>query len=305
MTEQTGESAAPAAALRVLVVEDDAEMVAYLETQLTGAELVAGRTTEVVTADDLGRARAALDEGHVDLVVLDPGLGDSTGLDTVFGVTQASPATPVVVLTGSTDADLAEQVLLAGAQDLLVKGGFAGDDLVRLLRRTLARHRHTLELLTAAAHAADEPLTRLEALGGPGVGVASRSLGRVSLSETYPEAFRSAAATYAELVPARLEERGLHVDYHVSSRVRAVAWDLGRLRATPRDVVDVHVAALRGLTDGRPPARTGALLRAGEGLLTEALGHLASFYRSQVMGQRPERPATASTDSAEEQEASR
>lgn len=281
------ENASP---LHVLVVEDNPELNEYLTLELRDAELISDRPTTVSNAADLQGALEVLDRGGVDLVLLDLGLADSSGLDTVFRVTEQAPATPVVVVTGSPTDELAEQVLLAGAQDFLVKGTFTGTALQRLLRFTLARHRHTLELFTSMAHSGDDDqLTRLESLGAAGVGVASRSLGRVTLAETYPEAFAAAVAEYSQLVPSRLEERGLHVDYQVSSRTRAVAWDIGHLRATPRDVVDVHLAAVRALTAGRSRTRANALFRSGESLLTETLGHLAAFYRAQALGRPPAR----------------
>jgi DNA-binding response OmpR family regulator len=280
--------------LHVLVVEDNPELTEYLTLELQGAELISGRTTTVSEAPDLHQALEILDLGGVDLVLLDLGLSDSSGLDTVFRVTEQAPATPVVVVTGSATEELAEQVLLAGAQDFLIKGTFSGAALQRMLRFTLARHRHTLELFTSMAHSGDDDqLTRLESLGAAGVGVASRSLGRVTLAETYPEAFAAAVAEYSQLVPSRLEERGLHVDYQVSSRTRAVAWDIGHLRATPRDVVDVHLAAVRALTEGKARNRANALFRSGESLLTETLGHLAAFYRAQALGRPPVRGADA------------
>jgi DNA-binding response OmpR family regulator len=289
------------APLRVLTVEDNSELQEYLALELQDAELIAGRSTDVVAASDLQQALELLADGGIDLVLLDLGLSDSSGLDTVFRVTEAAPAIPVVVVTGSVTEESAEQVLLAGAQDFLVKGTYSGAALQRQLRFVLARHRHTLELFTSMAHSGDdEDLTRLESLGASGVGVASRSLGRVTLSETYPEAFAAARDEYSQLVHSRLEERGLHVDYQVSSRTRAVAWDLGHLRATPRDVVDVHLAAVRALTEGKGRTRARALLRSGEGLLTETLGHLAAFYRAQALGRPSGRGGPASVETRED-----
>ncbi|QIK67677.1 response regulator [Nocardioides sp. HDW12B] len=290
------------APLRVLAVEDNPELREYLTLELQDAELIAGRSTAVTVAPDLQHAIEVIHGGGVDLVLLDLGLPDSSGLDTVFRVSEVAPAIPVVVVTGSVTEEQAEQVLLAGAQDFLVKGTFSGAALQRLLRFVLARHRHTLELFTSMAHNADDDdLTRLESLGAAGVGVASRSLGRVTLAETYPEAFASARDEYSQLVHSRLEERGLHVDYQVSSRTRAVAWDLGHLRATPRDVVDVHLAAVRALTEGKGRTRARALLRSGEGLLTETLGHLAAFYRAQALGRPSGRGGPAAAEAREDQ----
>lgn len=273
--------------VRVLVVEDDPQLTDYLALEVRARPLADGFTTEVATAHNLDTALAHLAQDDVDLVLLDLALPDSQGLDTLLRIVEVVPAVPVIVVTGTVDEDFGEMALAAGANDFLRKGDYDRDTLLRSLRHALARQRYFLSIIDVLAHrrTAEEQMALLESLGADGTSVSARAAGRSSLSETFPEAFETARGQYAELVGQYVEERGLVVDYHVASRAKTLAGDLALLRATPRDVVDVHVAALRGLVEGRARGRVRVLMDTGQILLVQVLGHLASYYRAQAVGQ--------------------
>lgn len=273
-------------------------MAHYLRLELGGGRLLADRPTDVVTAADLAGALDVLERTPTDLVLLDLALPDSAGLPTLLRVVEQNPGVPVVVVTGTEDDAFGEQALLAGADDYLMKGSYTGAELLRCLRHSLARHRRFLTLVDILADrdAGAGSLARLAALGAQAEGPTSRSLGPVSLSEAFPGAHTDAADRYGELIRLKVEEQGLALDYQVSSKARALAGDLGRLRANPRDVVDVHVAAVRHLTNGQPRARARALADSAAILLVEVIGHLAAYYRAQAIGRAGAGPLRADAD---------
>jgi signal transduction histidine kinase len=84
--------------------------------------------------------------GGIDLVLLDLGLPDSQGLDTLSKVHAQAPAVPTVVLTGLDDETLALQAVRQGAQDYLVKGDFDSKVLWRVMRYAVERHTLMMEL---------------------------------------------------------------------------------------------------------------------------------------------------------------
>lgn len=90
-----------------------------------------------------------------DLVMLDLGLPDSNGVQTVEKVYHAYPHIPIVVLTGLADEEAGIQAIKKGASDYLVKGKFFRDMLVRTIRYSLERKefeqlsRHSEERLKA------------------------------------------------------------------------------------------------------------------------------------------------------------
>jgi signal transduction histidine kinase len=127
-----------APAIRLLVVEDDSVFRRYILAALAKADRTGTRPTQAVTVGTLRDALAALPD-RPDCVLLDLGLPDSRGLDTLQAVLRAAPEMPVVVLTGTEEEELADQALRAGAQDFLDKAHLKPDSLGRALRHALDR----------------------------------------------------------------------------------------------------------------------------------------------------------------------
>ncbi len=94
----------------------------------------------------LGEALQELKESSPDVVMLDLGLPDAKGMETVRTAHQAAPDMPLVVLTGSDDEALAIEALHEGAQDYLVKGQIDAQVMVRALRYAIERHRLQSEI---------------------------------------------------------------------------------------------------------------------------------------------------------------
>ena len=126
--------------MAILIVEDEpgdhALVVNYLghKSFRHGADV-----PNLVWAKSLGEGLAAAQGTRFDMVLLDLSLPDSAGVQTVSAMTAALPGTPVVVLTGHDDDELAMAALGAGAQDFLVKGEFDQRSLGRALRYAMAR----------------------------------------------------------------------------------------------------------------------------------------------------------------------
>jgi len=78
--------------------------------------------TELIHVASMSEAEAYLVQHPVHIVLLDLGLSDARGLETVRRARIAAPHAPLVVLTGLDDELLAAQALQEGAQDYLVKG---------------------------------------------------------------------------------------------------------------------------------------------------------------------------------------
>ena len=114
--------------LRVLLVDDDSEYATFVAKELESAPL------EIVRADSLDSACRAIASEHFDAILLDLGLPDSRGLDTVAKVADVSHDVPIVVLTSEPDDSMGIQAVQRGADDYLPKQTTRGDDLVRSLR---------------------------------------------------------------------------------------------------------------------------------------------------------------------------
>src|SRR5205814_214856 len=91
--------------------------------------------------DRLSRGLDCLSSRRFDVIVLDLSLPDSTGLETFRRLHALASSTPIVVLTGLSDATVGIAAVQQGAQDYLVKGQVDGPLLVRALRYAIERKR--------------------------------------------------------------------------------------------------------------------------------------------------------------------
>lgn len=103
----------------VLLVEDDSDFAA-----MVGALLPDCTIKHVTTA---ALAQLWLNQGfRTDVVILDLGLPDSDGIETVIKIAEIAQSIPVIVLTGSDESDLLDKVRKAGAQDYIDKAQIRG-----------------------------------------------------------------------------------------------------------------------------------------------------------------------------------
>jgi DNA-binding NtrC family response regulator len=129
-------------ALQVLVVEDNAGDARLLREMFSKEKPGSFELTHLLR---MSEAVIHLAKGGVDIVLLDMGLPDGHGLDTVRRAHAAAPGVPVIVLTGLDDEVLAAEAMKEGAQDYLIKGQIENRALPRALRHAIERHRMQTE----------------------------------------------------------------------------------------------------------------------------------------------------------------
>src|ERR1700719_4492305 len=129
-------------ALKVLLVEDNAADARLLREMFTTER---PGSIELTHSMRMSEALVHLAKGGVDIVLLDMGLPDGHGLDTVRRAQAAAPGVPLIVLTGLDDEAAADQAMKEGAQDYLIKGQIENRALPRALRHAIERHRMQTE----------------------------------------------------------------------------------------------------------------------------------------------------------------
>jgi DNA-binding response OmpR family regulator len=128
--------------LRLLLVEDDAELAAGLRAQLAGAGFAVDQATNGVDGEFLGQ------ETDYDVIVLDLGLPGRPGLEVLRHWREGGVATPVLILTARDAWHERVDGLKAGADDYLGKP-FRFEELAArlqaLVRRASGRAAPTLQ----------------------------------------------------------------------------------------------------------------------------------------------------------------
>lgn len=123
---------------RVLVVDDEPHILRALKINLTA------RGYEVITASSGAGALRAAAERRPDVVILDLGLPDISGIDVLAGM-RGWLTVPVIVLSARTDSSDKVGALDDGADDYVTKP-FGMDELLARLRAAVRRGAATAEL---------------------------------------------------------------------------------------------------------------------------------------------------------------
>lgn len=137
------------ATFNTLVVEDN-EADAYLVKKMLDQASLTSSSLGRFLAESAASLQAALEHlavTTVDAILLDLGLPDSQGLDTLRAVREAAPSASIVVLTGTTELELGLKALGLGAQDFLPKDELGPSVVARTLRYAIERRRAEAQLL--------------------------------------------------------------------------------------------------------------------------------------------------------------
>src|SRR6204780_2713615 len=98
--------------LQVLLIEDNAGDARLIREMFINERLGSFELTHLLR---MSEAEIHLAKGAVDIVLLDMGLPDGHGLDTVRRAHAVAPGIPMIVLTGLDDEGLAAQAMKEGA----------------------------------------------------------------------------------------------------------------------------------------------------------------------------------------------
>lgn len=121
--------------LDILLIEDNPADAVLLRETLSFQPVRIECASSLAEGFKLGAAR------HFDAILLDLGLPDSGGLETISRVAAALPDCPIIVLTGMEDEEIALTAVSHGAQDYLVKGQTDARSILRTLHYAVDRRR--------------------------------------------------------------------------------------------------------------------------------------------------------------------
>ena len=105
--------------MHILLIEDNENDVEIIRHSFSESS---EETWTLHWVNTLHAGLALLENGGIDVVLLDLSLPDSQGVETFTQVHRCAPFMPVVVLTGLEDEQFGLQMVEKGAQDYLVKG---------------------------------------------------------------------------------------------------------------------------------------------------------------------------------------
>ena len=124
--------------LRILLVEDNPGDVYLFRNYLSES----GIDYLLTHSGNLGDTIMVLADQKFDVVLLDLGLPESSGLETLEKINLREIESPVIVLTGLDNEETSLMALKEGAQDYLVKDKLNSENIIRAIRYSIERKRN-------------------------------------------------------------------------------------------------------------------------------------------------------------------
>lgn len=252
--------------LRGVVVDAGGELAGRLTEVL--AEVPEPERFALARAGGVAALAAAPDEEAPD-VALVPLSGSGEALAAVLELRSTRRSLPVVVVAANgADEPLAVKAVQLGATDYLVADRLYGTLLVRTVR-------HAVEVERVRSQ-----LRRVESEWPASLAPAGEAAGRAaSLRAALPGRFAELVAEYGDILDRALEQAVLAVDHDLEARMRRLAGRAGELRAGPRDLIELHTAALQSRQTSRGTRHDELLAAEGRMRLLELMGLLVGYYR--------------------------
>ncbi|MGE5475780.1 MAG: EAL domain-containing protein [Bacteroidales bacterium] len=142
---------------RLLVIEDNPGDQRLIEIKLAEAPV----PWKADLCGTLGDGLRMVPTADYECILVDLGLPDASGLESVIKMKAQAPSTALVVLTGLDDERVAQDAIRAGAQDYVVKSLAGLELLPRVIRHAIERQQaqvqlelshHTTQALLDASH---------------------------------------------------------------------------------------------------------------------------------------------------------
>jgi len=149
--------------LELLLIEDNPGDARLIERYLRSPETaLLPERIETTHETSLAAGLGTLDDGSFDILLLDLGLPESRGLETLEEVLAHADGIPVIVLTGLRNRATAVEAIQEGAGDYLNKDSLNAETLTRSIRYAIERRerRRTLRRRERELEAKNERLER-------------------------------------------------------------------------------------------------------------------------------------------------
>ncbi len=124
--------------IHVLLIEDNPGDARLIQEMIQD---IGYNKFELICKENLTDGIQSLFENGFQVILLDLSLPDSYGLDTFTRMLDKAPETPIMILTGTDDQELAVEAVKSGAQDYLVKIMVNSTLLERSIYYAIERHR--------------------------------------------------------------------------------------------------------------------------------------------------------------------
>jgi DNA-binding NarL/FixJ family response regulator len=261
------------------------ELIERLLSQSNLCSLARGLSFTLTKVDSLAKGINALQEHSFDVMVVDLLLPDSRGIPTLVQLREQFPTIPMIVQIENPDENLIVQSMQLGADGYLYPESLDCNLLIYQIRLAIERQHYIANLEKQHQQKQQElEFKEFEHLAYSNTSITARMFGSELLRESLPELFAELVTNYGQLLELSLEQKAYKVEYDISDKLRTLGNKLGFLKASPRDVVEIHTTTIREKNQDVTLAKAQAYVSEGRLMILELMGYLASFYRRYYIG---------------------
>lgn len=204
--------------MRVLLVEDDAELSRRLSERLQAAGFVVDCAHSAADAQDWP------DIGSISAIILDLGLPDGNGLDVLRHWRRRAESVPILILTARGSWREKVEGLNAGADDFVVKP-VRFEELLARIHAMCRRRDGRAETALKAGDVLLDPVSREVALSGTPINLSRKEFGLLHLFMRRPGQIHSQADLLEHLYALESERDHNAVEAHISRLRRKIGRD--------------------------------------------------------------------------------
>ena len=125
--------------LTVLLIEDSPQYAHLVQQWLSDS--AEGNGFLLNWTDSLAAGMSRLEKGGVDVILLDLGLPDCSGVETYAQTRTRAPKTPILILSSAESEALALEMIQEGAEDYLLKSSCDAETLKRAVSYAIVRRK--------------------------------------------------------------------------------------------------------------------------------------------------------------------
>lgn len=120
----------------------------------------------------------------------------------------------------------------------------------------------------------------------PSTTITATLYGKAPIRDTAPPIFGSLVSQYGRILEQAVEQRTYRTNDNLSMDLRGLAQQLRFLNAGPRDVLDIHLTAVKTALRRAPHSHSTMLIEEARPLALELMGELLAIYRLEAVANR-------------------
>jgi len=254
--------------LNILLVDDRPENLRALEIQLENSYI------NIIKATSGNEALGLVLKYDFALILLDVQMPDMDGFETaeLMKGDESTKCIPIIFVTA-----------ICNEREHLLRGYDVGgaDFIFKPLDPEIlkCKVRVFLELHQQKNAQQEKELQSTASLSRLSGSAKDQMLGMPPLKRGGPDEFNEFVKRYGNLLDLSFEQRVSKASHNISEELGAISEELGFMKATPRDVVEIHSTALREKSDKGTQGTIQIYVEEGRIMLLELMGNLVSFYR--------------------------